>query len=114
MYCQPRAMACASVEKLMKKPAECTSLQEIRTEIDQIDQKIVALIGQRYEYVKLAATFKSTEADVRAAGRLNAMLNQRRQWAQEEGLSPDMIEKLYRDLVAHFVEAELRLVDGRG
>ena len=36
------------------------------------------------------------------------MLEQRRQWAEEEGLAPDAIEKMYRDLVNYFVEEELK------
>jgi isochorismate pyruvate lyase len=35
------------------------------------------------------------------------MLEKRRIWAQEEGLNPDVIEKLYRDLVTYFIEEEL-------
>ncbi|MDD5375845.1 hypothetical protein [Acidithiobacillus sp.] len=36
------------------------------------------------------------------------MLQQRRLWAQEQGLSPDAIEKLYSDLVNHFIEEEMK------
>ena len=32
------------------------------------------------------------------------MLKQRRAWAEEEGLNGDAIEKMYRDLVNHFIE----------
>lgn len=94
-------------------PSECRNLSEVRAEIDEIDRRIIALIGERYEYVKLAARFKVTEADVRAPERLKAMLVERRRWAAEAGLDADMIEKLYQDLVAHFVHAELKLVEKR-
>ena len=36
------------------------------------------------------------------------MLLQRREWATEEGLNPDAIEKMYTDLVNHFIEEELK------
>jgi isochorismate pyruvate lyase len=36
------------------------------------------------------------------------MLQQRREWAQEAGLNADVVEKLYRDLVNHFIEEELK------
>jgi isochorismate pyruvate lyase len=29
-------------------------------------------------------------------------------WAVEKGLNPEVIEKLYRDLVTHFIEEELK------
>ena len=35
------------------------------------------------------------------------MLEQRRIWAQEDGLNPDVIEKIYRDLITYFIEEEL-------
>ncbi|MDQ3234349.1 MAG: isochorismate lyase [Pseudobdellovibrionaceae bacterium] len=92
----------------MKKPHECTSLAEVRTAIDAIDRQIISALGQRFEFVKSAARFKSGEASVRAADRVHAMLRERRGWAQEHGLDPDVIEKIYRDLVAYFTEAELR------
>ena len=36
------------------------------------------------------------------------MLAQRRQWAAQEGLSPDAIERMFSDLVHHFIEEEMQ------
>ncbi len=36
------------------------------------------------------------------------MLQQRREWAKEAGLNPDVVEKLYRDLVNQFGDEELK------
>jgi isochorismate pyruvate lyase len=36
------------------------------------------------------------------------MLTQRRQWAESAGLNPDVIEKIYRDLVDYFIDEELQ------
>ena len=44
---------------------------------------------------------------MKAPERFNAMLGQRRLWAEEEGLSPDAIEKMYRDLVEYFINEEM-------
>ena len=63
---------------------------------------------KRFRYVLAAAKFKTSTASVRAPERFAALLQQRRVWAQEQGLNPDAIEKLYRDLVTHFIEEELR------
>ena len=92
----------------MKPPDDCSSLQEIRAEIDRIDREIISAFGQRFAYVKAAAKFKTSEATVKASDRFAAMLQQRREWAAEEGLNPDVIERLYRDLVTHFIEEELK------
>ncbi len=58
--------------------------------------------------MKAAAKFKTNETSVKAPERFNTMLQQRRQWAEEAGLSPDVIEKVYQDLVNYFIEEELK------
>lgn len=91
-----------------KAPNECESLQDIRAEIDRIDREVIAAFGQRFAYVKAAAKFKTSETGVQASDRFTAMLQQRREWAEAEGLNPDVVERLYRDLVTYFIEEELK------
>ncbi|MES1951708.1 isochorismate-pyruvate lyase [Salinisphaera sp. S4-8] len=91
-----------------RQPEECSDMSEIRAEIDALDKQVVALLGRRYEYVQAAARFKKDEEAVRAPERFRQVLEQRRQWATEVGLNADAIEKLYRDLVLHFIEEEKR------
>jgi isochorismate pyruvate lyase len=92
---------------MMKLPNECETMTEIRSEIDQLDRQVIALLGQRFAYVKAATKFKTSETSVRAPERFRAMLRQRRLWAEAEGLNPDVIEKLYQDLVNYFIKEEL-------
>lgn len=92
----------------MKAAKECANIQEIRTEIDTIDHQIITAFGNRFEYVKAAAKFKNNEESVKAPERFNAMLQQRRVWAEAAGLNPDIIENLYRDLVSYFIDEELK------
>ena len=90
------------------QPDECGGMDDIRAEIDRIDRAVVGLIGRRYQYVLAAAKFKTSATSVKAPERLTAMLSKRREWAVEEGLNADMIEKLYADLVAHFIDEEMQ------
>lgn len=90
----------------MKLPGECQTLSEVRTEIDAIDREILALLGRRAGYVHAAARFKATEEAVHAPERQAAMFRTRREWAREEDLDPEFIERLYRELIAYFVERE--------
>lgn len=92
----------------MKAAEECADMQDIRIEIDRIDHGIITAFGQRFEYVKAAAKFKTNEISVKAPERFNAMLQQRRLWAEAVGLNPDVIENLYRDLVSYFIDEELK------
>ena len=94
-------------------PDACTGMPDIRAEIDRRDREVVRLLGERFQYVKAAAKFKTSATSVRAPERFAAMLAQRRQWAEEEGLSPDAIEKLFRDLVEHFIAEEMQAWSSR-
>lgn len=92
----------------MKSPKNCTGIEDIRRAIDALDREIVGLIGRRARYVEAAARFKTGESSVRASERQQAMLRERKIWAEEENLDPDMIEKMYRDLVSYFVNHEMK------
>ncbi|MGF1569250.1 MAG: isochorismate lyase [Nodosilinea sp.] len=91
----------------MLTPDSCQNMADIRAEIDRLDRQVIALLGQRFAYVKAAAKFKTSATSVRALERLEAMLEQRRAWAEEAGLNGDAIASLYRDLVNHFIAEEL-------
>ncbi|WP_415038193.1 isochorismate lyase [Alcanivorax sp.] len=90
-----------------KSPEECLGMEDIRAEIDCRERQIIALLGERAGYVHAAAAFKTSEDGVRAPARFKAMLETRRDWAEQEGLDADMVEKLYRDLVEHFIQREM-------
>jgi isochorismate pyruvate lyase len=92
----------------MKPPHECASVEEIRAEIDRLDREVITAWAERFAYVKAIVRFKTDEASVRAPERFEAMLQQRRRWAEEGGLDGEVIEKLYRDLVSYFLEEELK------
>ena len=89
-------------------PEQCSSMDDIRAEIDLLDQAVIRLIGQRYTYVLAAAKFKISATAVRAPERFKGMLVERRQWAEQAGLSPDAIERLFADLANHFIEDEMQ------
>lgn len=87
-------------------PDACTNLDEIRAGMDAIDREIVALIARRVDYVRNAAKFKTSSANVAAPDRVAAVLKTRREWAEAAGLSGEVMEGLYRDLVSYSVSEE--------
>jgi len=92
----------------MNSPAECTTIEEVRAEIDRLDRQIVQALGDRFQYVKAIVRFKHSQAEIEAPARREAVLRQRRQWAEESGFPPDAVEEMYRNLIARFVEEEKR------
>jgi isochorismate pyruvate lyase len=86
-----------------------TSLQDIRNAIDKIDSQIIALIANRRTLVLSAAPFKDSpvgETGVRVPERITSMLLSIRLQAEEKGLNPDFIEKLFSDLIEHSIGLE--------
>ncbi len=86
---------------------ECHSLQEVRDEIDKLDEQIVELIARRNDYIKQAAKFKDTVDEVKAPERIDDVIQRMRRKALELDLSPNLVEELYRKMIDEMVETEI-------
>ena len=86
---------------------ECTTLEEVREEIDKLDDRIVELIAARNAYIHQAAKFKNTIQEVKAKERVDAVIQKVRHKALELGMSANMIEELYRTMIDEMVESEI-------
>ncbi len=89
------------------KIEECTSLNEVRNHIDQLDDQIVELIAARNGYVKQAANFKHSIEEIKANERMEAVMDRVRNRAMEFGVSPNLLTKLYGIMIDAMVEAEI-------
>ncbi len=85
----------------------CNSLEEVRANIDRIDDEIIKLIAERGTYVVQASAFKKDEEGVIDTGRVERVIAKVREKAEEYGASPDMIEALYREMISRFVNMEM-------
>lgn len=85
----------------------CNSLEEVRANIDRIDDEIIKLIAERGAYVVQASSFKKNEEGVRDTGRVEKVIVKVRAKAQEYGANPDMVEALYREMISRFVNMEM-------
>lgn len=86
---------------------KCNSLEEVRSNIDRIDNEIIKLIAERGNYVVEASAFKKSEAGVKAPNRVEEVIKKVRNRANEYGADSDMVEALYREMIARFVKMEL-------
>ena len=88
---------------------ECKSIEEVRENINRIDREMVELISQRSRYVAQAAKFKKTTQDVKAPSRVEEVISKVRGFAVENDLDPDIVEKIYRIMIAFFIDYELKV-----
>lgn len=75
---------------------DCQNLDEVRESIDQLDQHIIQLLSERSQYVR------------QAAARVESVIHKVRQLAVEHALNPSIAEKVYRAMIAGFIEDELQ------
>ncbi len=85
----------------------CKNLAEVRQHIDALDDQLIQLLAQRQQYVLQAATFKTTTTDVKDDARVEAVIAKVRQKAEHYGADPTIVEKLYREMIAGFIQMEL-------
>lgn len=95
-----------------KTPAECETITDVRNEIDNIDREIIGLLYHRFQYVKEVVKYKEPTSDaIEASDRRTSMLQTRREWAEQVGLSPDVVEDLFDRLVAYFISEEKKIMN---
>jgi isochorismate pyruvate lyase len=85
---------------------ECSTMDEVRAEIDRIDRALVDLIGERFTYVDRAWKLKQAPADARVPWRIQQVIDKVRARAVENGLPPELVEALWRQMIGWFIQYE--------
>ena len=91
----------------MSEIKKCNSLEEVRTEIDNLDAKLVELISQRSHLIRQAASFKNSVDEVKADDRIEFILQRVRHLAIEKGINPNMLSELFTIMINEMVETEI-------
>jgi len=91
----------------MSNIKKCNSLEEVRTEIDILDDRLVGLISERSHLIRQAAAFKNSVEEVKAEERIDFILQKVRHLAIQSGVSPNMISELFTIMIDEMVETEI-------
>ncbi len=86
---------------------QCTTLEEAREKIDQVDEEIVKLIAERNDYIKQIAHFKTSVEEIKAEDRIADVISRVREQAISLELSPNLINELYVKMIDAMVESEV-------
>ena len=91
----------------IRPPAQCADLAQVRVEIDRVDKALVGLIAERFGYVERAWQLK-LEAGEEASvpWRNQQVIDKVRGHAAEQGVPPDLIEALWRQMIGWFIQYE--------
>ena len=85
----------------------CNTLEEVRDNIDRLDQQIVSLLAERGAYVSQAARFKKDADAVKAPQRVEQVIAKVRELSETVGANPEVTEQVYRAMIAAFIQQEL-------
>ena len=82
------------------KASECSTMAELRAEIDRIDAGLVDLIAERITYIDRAAELKpALGLPARIDDRVEEVVAKVRASAVARGVDPDLAEALWRRLI---------------
>jgi chorismate mutase/ribosomal protein S18 acetylase RimI-like enzyme len=96
------------------KSEQCNSIEDVRENIDNIDNQIVRLIAQRGHFVKQAVKFKKNTDDVKAPDRVKSVISKILSIAKETGADPVIVEKVYQTMIQGFIDSELEIFEKSG
>lgn len=82
------------------KASDCSTMAELRAEIDRIDAGLVELIAERITYIDRAAELKpGLGLPARIDDRVEEVVAKVRASAVARGVDPDLAEALWRRLI---------------
>ena len=90
-------------------PDACASMTQLRTAIDTLDARLVAMLALRQRYIERAAVLKQSRNAVRDEARIEEVVRHVIGQGKRAGLSPAIAERVWRALIeasiAHEYEA---------
>jgi isochorismate pyruvate lyase len=96
-----------------KSPSECTTKEDVRVEIDRIDQALLSLFAERHRYVTRMAQIKTDPHEAYDRARIDAVIEKQRKRAEELDLDEDQAELIWRTLIDWNVNYEKGIIVAR-
>jgi len=94
-----------------KEPTDCSSIEELREQIDAIDGEIIDLLAKRWTYVDQVWRTKVDSQVVSVPKRIETMLEKARQRAEASGLPVWVAEALWKEVIRLGVAYEKQQLD---
>ncbi|XKF33435.1 chorismate mutase [Alicycliphilus denitrificans] len=86
----------------------CTTMEDVRRQVDALDDILVPLLVTRGGYMTQAARIKQAEHQVRDEERIETIVERVRERAAREGGQSDVIEAIYRSMMEAYIAYEHR------
>jgi len=96
-----------------KAPADCATKDDVRLEIDRIDQALIALFAERHRYVTRMAQIKTDPHEANDPARTAAVIEKQRRRAAELDLDEDQAALIWSTLIDWNINYEKGIIVAR-
>lgn len=110
---QTSSSDCLREKPVPTEPADCDTKDDVRAEIDRIDQALLALFAERHRYVTRMAQIKTDPHEAVDPARIEAVIEKQRQRAAELDLDEDQAELIWRTLINWNINYEKGIIVAR-
>ncbi len=93
------------LEKFMKHK----DMEELRKELDLLDNDLIKLVSKRFKFIEQAAIIKDDISKIRDTDRIENIIKRLRGLAKDNNISPDIVEKLWRFIIELSIELETEI-----
>lgn len=95
----------------IRDPADCKTMAEVRSGVDDVDRQIVQLVARRFGYMEAAARIKPDRGAVRDEWRKADVKAKVAAAAAAGGIDRGLMSRLYEDLIETSIAYELEVFD---
>jgi len=96
-----------------KLPADCATKEDVRNELDRIDNALVTFFAERHAYVTRMAELKNDPHEAVVPERIEAVIKGVRSKAGELHLDEDQAELIWRTLINWNINYEKGIIAAR-
>ena len=95
----------------LTKPGDCNSMDELRHQIDKLDVQVVELLANRSKFIDRATELKKSNGmPARIPERIESVVSNARNAAEELDLDADLVEKIWRILIDWSIQREAEII----
>ena len=89
-----------------RKAADCENMEQVRGEIDRVDDALLDLVAERFTYVDRAWQLKNNPDEATVPWRIRQVIDKVEARAKQKGLPPELAVALWRQMIGWFVQYE--------
>ena len=89
------------------------NMEELRKELDLLDNDLIKLVSKRFKFIEEAAIIKDDVSKIRDNDRIENIIKRLRELAIDNDISPDIVEKLWRFIIELSIELETEIFDNK-